>query len=586
MTFLMLLKLMIRNRRLRRRSGFAVVLVAVVAASSLVLAQTRRAPKFYPDDPIARAVDTQDASKVEERELSLYFDAIINLFGRPGKPQVGRAASVNSIDEVPDSSWFTNRAGSRPLTAADIARGPDDDRGPVEGKWAVSRKSNGVSPGFTITDPAGHTYFLKFDPPGEPELGTATEVIVTKLFHALGYHVPQSNIATLNPADLMIAPDAQARTRTGGRRRMVQSDIDEQLSRAHRNPDGTYRVVAGSRAAGRPVEGFKYEGTRSDDPNDVIPHEDRRELRGLRVFSAWVNHTDAKAINSLDTVVTEGGKSYVKHYLIDFNAALGSAGIGKRERRDGYEYLAETSYASKALPSFGLYVRPWMLIDYPTYRGVGRFESDRFVPQQWRPRVPNPAYVRSRPDDTFWAARKLMALTDDLIRAAVRTGELSDPKAEAFLSTALIDRRNKIGRAFLTEVNPIVDTALSGAGSLTFRNAAVQHGFAPAPSGYKAVWHQFDNGSGEVRAIGETEAPGEQLRAPSGLPTAHGSFIRVDISATATAKTYPSWSSPVHAYFRLGEAGWTLVGFERMPEAPSMKPGRVGAEPLKTVPNP
>ena len=28
--------------------------------------------------------------------------------------------------------------------------------------------------------------------------------------------------------------------------------------------------------------------------------------------------------------------------MIDFNAALGSAGVGLRERRDGYEYLAET----------------------------------------------------------------------------------------------------------------------------------------------------------------------------------------------------------------------------------------------------
>ena len=76
-------------------------------------------------------------------------------------------------------------------------RGPSDDRGPAHGKWAVSRKANGVSPGFTIADSTGKRYFIKFDPPGEPELGTATEVIVTRLFHALGYHVPQANIATL-----------------------------------------------------------------------------------------------------------------------------------------------------------------------------------------------------------------------------------------------------------------------------------------------------------------------------------------------------------------------------------------------------
>ncbi|MGH9307817.1 MAG: hypothetical protein ACRD1U_00490 [Vicinamibacterales bacterium] len=550
----------------------------LAAASSLVTAQGRVAPKFYSDDPIARVPDTQDAAKVQERELSLYYDAIINLFGRPGKREVGRATSVNTIDEVPDSSWFTNRAGSRTLTADEVMRGPNDDRGPAAGKWEVSRKANGVSPGFTITDARGKRYFIKFDPPGEPELGTATEVIVTRLFHALGYHVPQASIATLRPSDLAIAADARVRTRTGGRRAMKQSDIDEQLSRAHPNPDGTYRVVAGEALPGQPLGGFKYEGTRPDDPNDVIPHEDRRELRGLRVFSAWVNHTDAKAINSLDTLVAEGGRRYVRHNLIDFNAALGSAGIGKRERRDGYEYLAEFGPAKRSLLAFGFVIRPWMRVDYPQYRGVGRFEAEAFDPETWRPRVPNPAYVRSRPDDTFWAARKLMALSDDLVRAAVRAGMLSDPQAEEFLVDALISRRNRIGRAFLTKVNPVVDPALAADGTLTFKNAAVQHGVASAPSAYKAVWHRFDNNTGEARRLGETEGSGEQLRAPSGLPSDRNAFVRIDISAAA--EDHPSWSQPVHAYFRRADAGWSLVGFDRLPGAPPMRPGLVGAEQL------
>jgi hypothetical protein len=555
-----------------------VIAAALVAAATYPLAQERKAPTFYADDPVARVVDTQDASKVAARDLSLYYDAIINLFGRPGKPRVGRAASINTIDEVPDSSWFTNRAGSRPLTPEEVLRGPDEDRGPAAGKWNVSRKADGVSPGFTITDAAGKRYFLKFDPPGEPELGTAAEVIVTRLFHALGYHVPQASIATLKPTDLVIAPGATARTASGGRRPMRRSDIDEQLSRAHRNSDGTYRVVAGSALAGRVVGPFKYEGTRSDDPNDIVPHEDRRELRGLRVFSAWVNHTDAKAINSLDTVVADGGRSHVRHHLIDFNAALGSAGIGKRERRDGYEYLAEFGPASRALPSFGFYVRPWMHVDYPELRGIGRFEAESFDPDTWRPRVPNPAYVRSRADDTFWAARKLMSLTDDLIRAAVRAGQLTDPKAEQFLTDALIERRNRIGRVFLTRVNPVVDVALGPDGTLRFRNAAVRHQFAAAPSTYRAVWHEFDNTSGEVTRVGETSAAGESIEAPRGLPGDRGTFVRVDIGAAS--QEHPSWSAPVHAYFRRGDGGWTLVGFDRMPGAPPMKPGLVGAEPI------
>ena len=556
---------------------FTVGVTLALTAGALAVGQERTAPRFYSDDPIARVDDTQDASKVQPRTLSLTFDAVTNLFGRPGKSDVGRAASVNTIDEVPNSSWFTNRLGTVSLTADEIARGPNDDRGPAPGAWMVSRKAMGVSPGFTITDRSGRRYFIKFDPPGYPELGTAAEVIVTRVMHAAGYNVPQASIGTLRPSELTIAPDAQVRTLGGGRRRMRQSDIDEQLRRAHRNPDGTYRIVAGEALPGTALEGFKYEGTRPDDPNDIIPHEDRRELRGLRVFSAWVNHTDAKAINSLDTLVTEGGRGRVLHHLIDFNATLGSAGIGPRDRRDGYEYIAEVGPTLPALPTFGFAIRPWMTIEYPRYRGIGRFESARFEPEEWRPRVPNPAYVRSRPDDTFWAARKLMAMSDDLVRAVVRSGQLTDEAAEKYLADSLIERRNKIGRAWLTAVNPVVDPALSAGGALTFGNAAVDHGFAKPPAGYAAVWHSFDNASGNATRLGETEGTGPKLAAPP-IPSS-AQFVRVDIRATTPP--HPSWVEPVHAYFRRSGGGWQLVGFDRMPTAPLMRPGLVGAEPVR-----
>ncbi len=68
-----------------------------------------------------------------------------------------------------------------------MLRGPNDDTGPAAGKLTVNRKANGVSPGFTITDARNRRYFVKFDPPGFPELGTGAEAVVTRLFHALGY---------------------------------------------------------------------------------------------------------------------------------------------------------------------------------------------------------------------------------------------------------------------------------------------------------------------------------------------------------------------------------------------------------------
>jgi hypothetical protein len=565
------------------RSVLAVLAGALalsVAASGLLSAQRpRTTPKFFEDDPLAKVADTQDASKVQPREISLVYDATINLFGRPGLPDVLRAESVNTIDEVPDSTWFTNRA---PMSADEIIRGVNDDTGPAPGKWTVSRKSNGVSPGFTITDERGRRYFVKFDPPGLPELGTGAEAVVTRLFHALGYNVPQLNLGTLRREDLVIGPDATVRMPDGSRRRMHEGDISEQLARAHRNDDGTYRVSLANALEGKPLEGFKYEGTRPDDPNDIIPHENRRELRGLRVFSAWVNHTDAKAINSMDTLIPDNGRSVVRHNLIDFNATLGSAGIGLREPRDGYEYLVEVRAAEKALPAFGFNIRRWMTIKYPKVPGIGRFESKAFRAEEWRPRVPNPAYVRSRADDTFWGARKLMALSNEAIRAAVKAGQYTDPESERFLGDALIERRDKIGRAWLTAVNPVVDPALAPDGTLSFRNAAVDYGFAPTPAGYDVLWSRFDKTSGEAARIGASKvdastAPATiRVKPETTLPSGPGTIIRAEISASGAANS--EWAKPVHAYFRNGVDGWKLVGFDRMPDAPPMRPGLVGAE--------
>src|SRR5512132_572083 len=140
---------------------------ALLCGTSLLAERARTAPKFYDDDPIARAVDTQDASKAQAHEISLAYDALINLFGRPGLQTVGRAENINTIDEVPDSAWFTNRSGTRPITVEEMRRGPNDEQGPAPGKWSVIRsKANGVSPGFTIADQRGRRYLVKFDPPG------------------------------------------------------------------------------------------------------------------------------------------------------------------------------------------------------------------------------------------------------------------------------------------------------------------------------------------------------------------------------------------------------------------------------------
>jgi hypothetical protein len=550
------------SSRVFSRAALAGILVF---GMSLAQAAARVAPKFFDDDPLWREPDSQDASKVAPWTIDLAVDLLFNLFGKLGDqtPDV-RARNVNTVDEVPDSSWFTNRAGRRPLTAADVAIGPDTDKGPVAGTWTItSAKSDGITPGFTIRDPAGTRWFLKFDPPGHRAMATGTEVAVTKLMWALGYFVPENHLARLRIEQLAIGDGARVTPPGESPRAMKLSDISALLKRADREPDGSYRVIASKAVSGRPLGGFRFHDTRPDDPNDVVPHEHRRELRGYGVFAAWINHVDAKAINSLDTLITGNGRSYVQHYLIDFGSTLGSAGVAPRDAWEGTEYMVQPKDIAKGLGTFGFFIAPWRTVDLYESAAAGAMPRDNtaFDPDRWRPRVPNQAFLRARADDKFWAATKLAAISDEMIRAAVDAGQFGDPAAAEFLTRALVDRRNAILKAYLPAINPIGVAAIGAEGTLTLSNAAVSAGVAAPPSAYRAVWSSFDNATGESRRIGETSSATTRVPPPDSLAAPAGGFMHVELTSTGGPQ---AWAVPVHAYFRRTIEGWTFVGFERM----------------------
>jgi hypothetical protein len=528
----------------------------VLAATAPVMAAKAR---FLPDDPIVREPEPADASGVKPFPIHLSWDLISSVLGKEGDPHRSKAADLNTIDEVPDSSWFTNRIGTRSLTPADVARGPDATNGPV-GRWTiVSGKAEGVLPGFTMKDAAGIMWFVKFDAPGYPEQTTGAEVVSTKLFWALGYNVAETHVAQVRRDDLAIAPTATITVR-GKRRRMTSADLERILAQVDRSPDGSYRALASKALEGTPLGEFLYYGTRADDPNDIVPHENRRELRGMRVFAAWIDRVDAKAGNTLDTLVSSDGMKLVRHHPLDFGSTLGSAGIAPNDWWEGYEYLGGGTSLSKKLLGFGFPIEQWRTIDYPRLRGVGRFEADHFDPESWRSRVPNAAYVRADGGDTFWAARKLMAMTDSLVAAAVHSGQYSDKAAEEYLTRTLIGRRDAILRANLPALNPVVNPALDD-GTLTFENAAVEADVAVAPRAYRATWYTFDNLSDRSDRVGETTSRQTRMNAPDALRGVTASFIRVDISADAAG--YPSWGTPLRTYFRRVGRGWTLVGLDR-----------------------
>jgi len=145
----------------------------------------------------------------------------------------------------------------------------------------------------------------------------------------------------------------------------------------------------------------------------------------------------------------------------------------------------------------------------------------------------------------------------------VHTGEFSDPVAETYLADTLIKRRQKIASAYLTAINPIVSPRLDTNGRLTFENSAIAAGVASGAVTYRATWALFDNATGQTRPLSETQSTTTTIEAPSGLPTAAGTFIEVSISADTPA--YPTWKQPIRTHFRRQNDGWKLVGLERRP---------------------
>ena len=197
------------------------------------------------------------------------------------------------------------------------------------------------------------------------------------------------------------------------------------LRRAARRADGTYRAIASRFADGRPVGHFRYFGTRPDDPNDIFPHEHRRELRGARVFAAWLNHDDSRGINSLDMLEGEAGRRWVKHYMFDFGSILGSGTFAPQKPRAGNEYIFEWKPGLMTLATLGLYFKPWVTYRYPDVPpSVGRFEGERFDPLAWKPEYPNTAFDNMRPEDAFWAARIVARVSEDVDPRRRRQGAL------------------------------------------------------------------------------------------------------------------------------------------------------------------
>jgi hypothetical protein len=357
---------------------------------------------------------------------------------------LGRAApSANLADgRVPDSSFFTNRPIAE-LSPEQVRRGPTLPGHEPQPPVVVTRmKGEGKTAGFFVKDAKSERYLLKLDHPEYPGLLTGTEVVASKLLHALGYYVPSYEIVEFPPEQLIVPPDGE----------VERDEVDGAI--AGRVRDGQLRVCASRLLEGDVLGPFRFQDYRH-----------LTELRALRVAYAWVNNTDAKDHNSL--MVWKDDRAI--GYLIDFGTSFGAdAKRGPKRPCQGWLNDVDLKHLTLELVTLSLHPNGCDVPQPLASPEIGTF-SPRLEPARWKPYAPNLAFEAMTREDAEWMARRIGQLSRAQIEAAVEAGRYHDPADAARIVDTLEARREAILQAYVPAPTRIVAPAMSTSARRTVR---------------------------------------------------------------------------------------------------------------------
>jgi len=455
-------------------------------------------PLYYPAvrwmrDDDRRAIEMPPVNQREAQILAVdsatyrQLEGLMGTSGAIGAEMVNvasgskqEALDVNNFDEVADSTWFENRMGRRRLSRSDILREASVGGSPSpEGAILVmAGKTQGKVQRLFVMDGRGREYLLRFEPPGLRGIANGAEIVSSMILNAAGYHVPRDHLFDLDTGRLTLAKDARTRGKYGDIVPMTRHDLDVIVDKVTGGRGGRIRAVASRIDVAEYMGPFSFEGRRYKDTNDRVPHQHRRELRAYKVFCSWLNMTSPSSARTADMFVrTEGEKGYVMHYIFDFGSAFG--GAGSWERLPDSDQFREVGAATRAADVFTLGLHE----DDGSYEDdeYGFLNAGSFKPGSWSPSVPNEAFAYMNRSDGFWAARIIMRFADEDIDAIVDKAGFEDEGVRRYVARSLKRRRDKIGRYWFSQVNPLSEFRISKGErgtSIDFEDLAVEYGFA------------------------------------------------------------------------------------------------------------
>jgi hypothetical protein len=451
----------------------------------------------------------------------LYWDGADNLFFRPmsealGVVTSGESVDVNSLDEVPDSAWFVNRIGARSMSIAELRLGActpeqilDPDQA-ADGTWVIDKgKNEGSTPGFRVVVPGKGKYMFKLDAPADEqaERMAAASTISSAIFHAVGYFISCERVVYVRPSVFKLLPGLTMKENFQPEKPFDQRALDAVLAGATKR-NGLVRINASAWIDGHAIGPARFHGTRSDDPNDVIPHEDRRELRGMRVLAAWLARYDSREANSLDTWIADRSKhddsspGHVVHYQLDVSETFGSLAFARdtnpqnglswdpMDRRLNSSYFVDWGDFGRDFVTLGLAVRPWeRAYIAPGHELFGYYNADHFDAEKWKPMYPNVAFSRMSERDGAWMARILARFTPEMVRVLALLGDFSEPRVTNYFEGLVEKRLERVLERYLTRLSPIADVRVEDGNRLCAVDLAERRGVLGAERfHYAARW--------------------------------------------------------------------------------------------------
>lgn len=466
------------------RSG-SMVAIAVAVAACHHHPSPVGPVRFTNAPPVWRVDDRHDVPR-PPRELPFrssfyHFDAFyIRTIRGLDLTRHRRALGVNSLDEVPDSTWFVNRIGVRDFSPAEIEAGPGNGDSP-EGHfpWTIEGARRGINQvSYIVRDCRGRKFVLKFDRNHIPEVESGADAVVSRLLWASGWNVPSDHAVYFRRGDIVVSPKAKLVDRFGEEYKFGGAFLDEELQGVAIEPDGRIRGLASMYIPGKPLGGAPRLGVREDDPNDRIPHQLRRDLRGFAPLSAWLAVADLKQENTLDAWQADPVDPrvrYVVHYLIDFGKSLGAMAASDQRWYPDYQYNVDPREWSLSVVTLGIHRQPWEGRPQPRLRGIGLYSANHYDPGAYKPNTMGYlAVVWADRFDQFWGAKILIRFTRPQLAAAVAAARFTNPQSAAYLLDTLQQRQRITARHWFRKVNPVDELTIEGS-RLCFVDLAMRH---------------------------------------------------------------------------------------------------------------